>query len=231
MAVHWDLIFSNLSDRIDDLEKEVSERLPEMCAVEAKVSYNNLISVYKEMVEYETQAKTIADTDRYYLINQLFANRKTHLRVFKLKLKLAKIFSSDESILPTETDTNLDIQSNPTKQPTTESKINNDQSLHQSTKTDSKNTTVSLSKQSTKPEPLHPEQIESSKLKTDLQETNLKRKLANLEELYNRLFGCLCWVRTVFEEFPTRRQQEDMIGKITQEICYYQEELEKIMQP
>ncbi|XP_065218434.1 uncharacterized protein LOC135844214 [Planococcus citri] len=318
MAVHWDLIFNNLSDRIDDLEKEISERLPEMCAVEAKVSYNNLVLVYKEMIAYESQAKTIANTDRYHLIKQLSANRKMHLRVFKLKLKLAKIFSPDESTLPTETEMNLDnIQFiNPTKQPETEKNLDsqiqkqsflvrrieslelhqdicstkaevlnnhisqlydsfisnqlqieanldddatldnqqkiateiqrkvidfqtklrkimqpiastsstesimNNQPLHQSTKTDSKNTTASLAKIET----LHPEQ-------TDLQATNLKLKLANLEKLSTSLLGCLSWVGQVFEEYPTIQRQELMAADIRREELHYKAELKKIMQP
>ncbi|XP_065218557.1 uncharacterized protein LOC135844322 [Planococcus citri] len=99
--VVYRVVFRNLSNRIDDLEKEISRREREMCPLEAKVLYDDLLSVYEKITEYENQmVKTL--THSFDLGDWLDDNRKTHLKMTNLKIKLTKIISSAQSTPSTE---------------------------------------------------------------------------------------------------------------------------------
>ncbi|XP_065217881.1 uncharacterized protein LOC135843794 [Planococcus citri] len=99
---------NDLSYRIHDLEKQISEREHKMCANEAKIFYEDLISVHETLVEHENQLKTTCDG---YTSTDYFAKdmRKTHLMTTNLKIKLTKILSSFESKSSTEARVNLDL--------------------------------------------------------------------------------------------------------------------------
>ncbi|XP_065219489.1 uncharacterized protein LOC135844990 [Planococcus citri] len=105
-------VLKNFSNRIDDLETEISRRELEMCPLEAKVFYDDLLSIYKKIIEYE---KEMIDDDESQLYNLLEDNRKVHLKTTHLKIKLTKIISSTRStplteakVEPTDTERNLE---------------------------------------------------------------------------------------------------------------------------
>ncbi|XP_065216542.1 uncharacterized protein LOC135842822 [Planococcus citri] len=110
----------NLISRIDDFEKEISRRLPEMCATETRIFYDDLLSMRRDLVSIEERISGYK-----YLISESTMNnllekiRKAYLKVTKLKVEFEKKKSSSKTNSTPPTNLKVDDQSNATKQPET----------------------------------------------------------------------------------------------------------------
>ncbi|XP_065216543.1 uncharacterized protein LOC135842823 [Planococcus citri] len=110
----------NLVSRIDDFEAEISRRLPEMCATETRIFYDDLLSMQRDLISIEKRISGYGVLIGESTVNKLLEKiRKAYVKVTKLKVEFEKkkTFSVTNSTPPTNL--KVDNQSNATKQPET----------------------------------------------------------------------------------------------------------------
>ncbi|XP_065217029.1 uncharacterized protein LOC135843178 [Planococcus citri] len=90
--VLYSAIHLNLTDRIEELEKEILNREDKMCEIEAKVFHDHLLALHDRLIAYEIQFEANV-TDYTYLTTHLRVLRPYHLKVIDLQIKLTKIFT------------------------------------------------------------------------------------------------------------------------------------------
>ncbi|XP_065218128.1 uncharacterized protein LOC135843981 [Planococcus citri] len=200
--------YYNLSDRILNLEKQILEREHEMCATEAKIFYEDLISVHEKLVEHENEYHTTT-SNRYSSTSSLSKYmRETHSKTTNLKIKLAKMLSSFESKPPAGAQ--VGDQSHPAKQSETE-----------------KNADLQIRKQRSLIE-----RIESLEILEDIN-CAIKAEVlySHLSQLYDSFTSNQIQIEAGTDDDTLLDNQRKITREIQQKVIDFQTKLKKIMQP
>ncbi|XP_065216161.1 uncharacterized protein LOC135842568 [Planococcus citri] len=198
---------NDLSYRINNLEKEIIKREHSMCATEAKIFNEDLISIHETLIENENKYKTT--TPNTYFCTDYFASdmRVIHLKTTTLKIKLAKIISSFES--KSSAEAHVGNQSHPAKQSETE-----------------KNADLQIRKQR-----FLIKRIELLEIPDGICAIKSEVLYNHLTQLYDSFISNQIQIEAGTDDDTTLDNQQKITTEIQRKVIDFQTKLRKIMQP
>ncbi|XP_065218326.1 uncharacterized protein LOC135844135 [Planococcus citri] len=196
----------DFANQIADLETALSNR--QLNALEAKIFYDHLTSVYENVKSYETQLKTSNENQSEVPSACFITIRDIYLNTINLKIKLTKVLSSTES---TSASGIINIEeTNATKQSET-----------------AKNLDLQLRKQS-----YLIRQMQSLETQNDICATKAEILYKHLSQLYDMFISNQIQIEAnIDDDGDSLQNQQKISTKIQQIVIDCQTKLKKIIKP
>ncbi|XP_065217891.1 uncharacterized protein LOC135843800 [Planococcus citri] len=196
----------DFANQIADLETALSNR--QLNALEAKIFYDHLTSVYENVKSYETQLKTSSENQSEVPPTCFSTIRDIYLNAIDLKIRLMKVLSSTESTAPASEIINIE-ETNATKQSET-----------------AKNLHSQLRKQS-----YLIRQMESLETQNDICATKAEILYNHLSQLYDMFISNQIQIEANVDEGDSLQNQQKISKEIQQIVIDLQTKLKKIIKP